>query len=330
MSENKKKQPHEAEPAKRPRQTSAKKDDASPKSSAAQKPKADAKPKTAAKPKADAKPRTAAKPKADAKPKPAAKPETATSAQASHQVKSEAAKKTSLRPKTEAAAKSTSASKPSAKSDAPKARTASHSATTAPRPEAKPSPATPRTTEHEVPAPRPRVSASRTSTEMSPKKLLVVLGIMFVAFMGAYNYATSQSTANAAGIPYDSTGGAAAAAAGGGCGMSGGSGGGGCCGGGGEPVEGSTTVAGEVQTIDVDTSQGSFNPNVIKAKAGVPIEMNFSQAPGGCLSGVYFPDFDIQEDLTGGPKTVKLPALEPGEYSFYCQMQMVSATIVVE
>jgi plastocyanin domain-containing protein len=82
--------------------------------------------------------------------------------------------------------------------------------------------------------------------------------------------------------------------------------------------------------VDVDTSQGSFSPNVIKAKAGVPIEINFSQAPGGCLSGVSFPDFNIDEDLTSGPKTVTLPALEKGEYSFFCQMQMVSATIVVE
>ncbi len=171
-----------------------------------------------------------------------------------------------------------------------------------------------------------------SSSGLTPRKLFLVLGMMAVAFVGAYSFATSQSTASAAGVPGTSDGGFfAQAASGGGCGMSGGgSGGGGCCGGGGAPVEGATTVEGEVQKIAVDTSQGSFSPNVIKAKAGVPIEIAFSQAPGGCLSGVIFPDFNIGEDLTAGPKTVTLPALDPGEYSFYCQMQMVSATIVVE
>lgn len=167
---------------------------------------------------------------------------------------------------------------------------------------------------------------------LTPSKMVVVLGLMAAAFLGAYNFAAAKGTANAAsiggGTPF-----ATAAAAGGGCGMSGGgsgAGGGGCCGGGGAPVEGATEVKRDVQVVDVDTSQGSFNPNVIKAKAGVPIELNFSQSPGGCLSGVLFPDFGVNEDLTAGPKTVKLPALEKGEYTFYCQMQMVSAKIVVE
>jgi plastocyanin len=182
------------------------------------------------------------------------------------------------------------------------------------------------------------VSTERAAvaTGFTPAKTLVVLGLMAAAFLGAYNYAVAGGqSASAASLGAS----LAAAPAGGGCGMSSGGaggaggssgGGGGCCGGGGPAVEGAATVAGDVQTIDVDTSQGSFNPNVIKVKAGIPIEMNFSQAPGGCLSGVYFPDFNINEDLTGGPKSVKLPALEKGEYGFYCQMQMVSAKIVVE
>jgi len=170
---------------------------------------------------------------------------------------------------------------------------------------------------------------------VNSRKLVIVLGLALIAFLFSYNFAVAKSAGGG-------TGGGllagAVPAAGGGCGMSGGAGaaggaggGGGCCGGGGgAPVEGATTVEGSVQKIAVDTSAGSFNPNVIKAKAGVPIELTFSQAPGGCLSGVLFPDFNINEDLTAGPKTVTLPALEPGEYQFFCQMQMVSAKIVVQ
>lgn len=170
-----------------------------------------------------------------------------------------------------------------------------------------------------------------TAATMEPlthkTKLLLFVAIVAAAFALSYNYAVARGADTPGGA--SAGGGLFGAAAGGGCGMSGG-GGGGCCGGGGPAVEGSTTVEGDVQRIAVDTSAGSFNPNVIKAKAGVPIVIDFSQAPGGCLSGVYFPDFSIDEDLTAGGKTIELPALEPGEYQFFCQMQMVSAKIVVE
>lgn len=152
-------------------------------------------------------------------------------------------------------------------------------------------------------------------------KLLMFAIIVLSAFLLSYSYAVARSTDTTSTATADS-GGFFSPAAGGG-------GGGGCCGGG-PSVEGATTVEGDAQRIAVDTSAGSFNPNVIKAKAGVPIVMEFSQAPGGCMTGVYFPDFGIDEDLTGGPKTIELPALDAGEYTFYCQMQMISATIVVE
>lgn len=164
------------------------------------------------------------------------------------------------------------------------------------------------------------------------KKLALFTLLVLASFLLTYNYAVARGNTAAGAAGSSSAGSGLFSKAGaGGCAMSGGgSGGGGCCGGGGPAVEGSTTVEGDVQRIAVDTSSGSFNPNVIKAKAGVPIVLDFSQSAGGCLSGVYFPDFDINEDLSAGPKTVTLPALQPGEYQFFCQMQMVSAKIVVE
>ncbi|KAF0209296.1 MAG: hypothetical protein FD171_21 [Actinobacteria bacterium] len=171
-------------------------------------------------------------------------------------------------------------------------------------------------------------NAATATALASPRvKLLAVVVLSLLALILSYSYAVARGSEPAGGTGS----GLLAQAAGGGCAMAGGGGGGGgCCGGGGPAVEGATTVEGDVQRIAVDTSAGSFNPNVIKAKAGVPIIIDFSQAPGGCLSGVYFPDFGIDEDLTGGAKTIELPALDPGEYTFYCQMQMVSAKIVVE
>ena len=172
------------------------------------------------------------------------------------------------------------------------------------------------------------VHAATAERGLTPPRLVAVLALMVVAFMGSYNYASARSQAVDSGVApptlLDSLATAGGGAGGAACA---------CCGdggGGGESVEGSTVVEGDVQRIAVDTSAGSFSPNLVRAKAGVPIEIEFSRAPGGCMSGVLFPDFNVQEDLTGGPKTVTLPALEAGEYPFYCQMQMISATLVVE
>lgn len=171
--------------------------------------------------------------------------------------------------------------------------------------------------------------ASEAVMSTSPKaKVLLFVAFALAAFALSYNYAVAQSTST-----LDPTGGglfAQGGAAGGGCAMSGSGGGGGCCGGGGPAVEGATTLEGDVQFIAVDTSTGTFTPNVIKAKAGVPIVIEYSQAPGGCLSGVSIPQFGVYEDLTGGAKRIELPALAAGTYDFYCQMQMISAQIVVE
>lgn len=166
-------------------------------------------------------------------------------------------------------------------------------------------------------APSAQAAVADASAGLTPRRLLVILVLMAFAFFGARNFAAARSQAPEAGFGSALSGLTASA-------------GGGCCGGGGAPVEGAAVVEGDVQKIAVDTSTGSFNPNVIKVKAGVPVEIAFSKSPGGCLSGVLFPDFDISEDLTAGPKVVKLPALEKGTYTFFCQMQMVSAQIVVE
>lgn len=167
-------------------------------------------------------------------------------------------------------------------------------------------------------APSAQAAVAGASAGLTPRKLVVILLMMGIAFFGARNFAAARNQAPDAGFGSALSGSLSAA------------GGGGCCGGGGAPVEGSAVDEGDVQKIAVDTSTGSFNPNVIKVKAGVPVEIAFSQSPGGCLSGVLFPDFNISEDLTAGPKVVKLPALEKGTYTFFCQMQMVSAQIVVE
>jgi hypothetical protein len=95
------------------------------------------------------------------------------------------------------------------------------------------------------------------------------------------------------------------------------------------PITGGATIEGSVQKITVDTSTGSYNPNVITLKAGVPAEITFGQATG-CLSQVISDNLGFSEDLSTGDKTVEIANPQPGEYQFYCGMQMTFGKIVVE
>ncbi len=105
-----------------------------------------------------------------------------------------------------------------------------------------------------------------------------------------------------------------------------------CCGGSSAsntPVEGTAAIEGGVQRINVDLSTGSYNPNTIRLKAGVPAEITFGQS-SGCTAQVISQDLGFSEDLTSGPRTVKLQGLSAGEYTFSCGMQMVFGKVVVE
>ena len=96
----------------------------------------------------------------------------------------------------------------------------------------------------------------------------------------------------------------------------------------GETVEGTAVVEDGVQRINVDATNG-YDPNVIKLAAGIPTEITFSQA-SGCMAQVMSRELGFFEDLTAGPKTISLPALEPGTYGFACGMEMVFGEIIVE
>jgi hypothetical protein len=166
-------------------------------------------------------------------------------------------------------------------------------------------------------------------------RYLIVAALVVAAFFGAYRFAQASNSQGSSGVANAASQiGLAApvggAATGGGAGAGAAAGGGGCCGSGGAstPVTGAAKLDGGVQKISVDVAR-TYNPNVIQLKAGVPAEITFSQS-AGCTSIVQSSDLNFQEDLSSGPKTVKLPGLAAGTYNFACGMNMVSGTIVVQ
>jgi hypothetical protein len=157
-------------------------------------------------------------------------------------------------------------------------------------------------------------------------RYVIIAGIIIAAFFGSYSLAVARAnrvtsaggrTATRGAVPAAKTAGSSPACA--------------CCGTGGSsaPVEGAATVEGTIQKVTIDTASGSYNPNTITLKAGVPTEITFTQS-FGCLGQVIFPDLGISADLSAGDTTVKLPALDAGTYGFNCGMQMVFGTLTVE
>lgn len=176
--------------------------------------------------------------------------------------------------------------------------------------------------------------ASKTTTSGITRYLIVAVFVV-AAFFGAYRFASARSAQPAdAGVAGASSGLVAAfdpaadpAAGTPGCA---------CCGSTaptengvtGDPVEGVATVEGRTQRISVDLSKGYYDPNVIVLEAGVPAEITFGQS-SGCTAQVMSKDLGFFEDLSAGAVTVKLPALDAGEYAFSCGMEMVFGKIVV-
>ncbi len=162
-------------------------------------------------------------------------------------------------------------------------------------------------------------------------RYVIIAGIIIAAFIGSYSLAvagpgrgrTAQSAAAVLpATPVADDG----ASVGGGFTSA-------CCGGSDSgvstPTNGSAVVEGGIQRISVDLSTGSYDPNTLKLKAGVPAEITFGQS-SGCTAQVQSKDLGFFEDLTSGPVTVKLPALKAGTYGVSCGMEMVFGTIVVE
>lgn len=159
-------------------------------------------------------------------------------------------------------------------------------------------------------------------------RYLIVAALVALSFFGAYRYASASNAQGTANVAQAAGLGGVVPAVLGGAGAAGGAGGGCCGGGGGAEVKGAAKVEGGVQKISVDASQG-YNPNTLELKAGVPAEITFSQS-GGCTAVVQSSDLGFSEDLTSGPKTVKLDGLSAGTYNFACGMDMVRGTIVVQ
>ena len=180
-----------------------------------------------------------------------------------------------------------------------------------------------------------------TKKSSSGLRWLLIAGLVVLVFAGAYAFASGRGGA-APGVGAGTVASGAATVAG--TGTGGGSASGSsaspacaCCGSSaptkdgvtGDAAAGAAVESSGVQKISVDLSKGYYDPNTITLKAGVPAEITFGQS-SGCTGQVMSQELGFFEDLTSGPRTVRLESPTKGTYTFSCGMQMVFGKIVVE
>ena len=78
--------------------------------------------------------------------------------------------------------------------------------------------------------------------------------------------------------------------------------------------------------------RGGYQPDTIRAEAGVPLRIVFRREESSpCSEQVVFPAFGKSAMLPQGERVaVELLPEEPGEYEFTCQMGMLHGRLIVE
>ena len=92
-----------------------------------------------------------------------------------------------------------------------------------------------------------------------------------------------------------------------------------------------TTISTSDSDIVIIVDSGSYTPAHLTLPANKPTTLTFLRKDASpCAEVVMIPSLDINETLPLNQViTVDLPALEPGEYPFHCQMQMYRGMLIV-
>jgi plastocyanin domain-containing protein len=93
-----------------------------------------------------------------------------------------------------------------------------------------------------------------------------------------------------------------------------------------------TPAADGAQELTIEVASGAYRPNVLRAKAGVPLRLHVVvRERHACATRLLIPDLKLAFDLPGqGATDLLVPAAPAGRYLFTCATQMAKGTIVLE
>lgn len=88
-------------------------------------------------------------------------------------------------------------------------------------------------------------------------------------------------------------------------------------------------AAAQVRRVRVS---GSYHPSEVHVSAGAPSRLIFRrEETATCSERVVFPDFGLNVTLPAFEDiAVDLPASDPGEHQFTCEMHLLHGTLVVD
>jgi len=83
-----------------------------------------------------------------------------------------------------------------------------------------------------------------------------------------------------------------------------------------------------VQRLSIAIGDVGYEPSVLSAKSGAPIELTVAKG-AGCAAGFIIPELGVSMDNSAAPATKKLGILKDGDYRFSCAMGMVEGLLKV-
>lgn len=86
-----------------------------------------------------------------------------------------------------------------------------------------------------------------------------------------------------------------------------------------------------VQEITLTVQGGTYYPNPIRVKKGVPVKITADlSSVRGCASSISMPEFGIRKNVRAGDNAIEFTPDKSGTFSFSCSMGMYRGTIIVE
>lgn len=88
--------------------------------------------------------------------------------------------------------------------------------------------------------------------------------------------------------------------------------------------------SGEVQRITLGSKNFNYNPNMLRVKAGVPVELTLDKTVAGCLRSFSVRELGISQYAATPSDTIRFTPKKAGTYAFSCSMGMGFGKLVVE
>lgn len=87
----------------------------------------------------------------------------------------------------------------------------------------------------------------------------------------------------------------------------------------------------EYQTIKMNVSSMSFQPDHFTVKKGIPVKWEIDGTKAsGCTKSIRVPQFNINADIGGKKQTLEFTPTGSGNVEFSCWMGMVRGIITVQ